>query len=282
MKKLNLPKICCPCIHWHNKIVNGKRNAQIKNNLLSMRRDVGTQYRKFFHAAINNELESVATVNWGANQKVSLRSCYKNRSVVLNDLLASIEFAQRSGTFSKCPYCGITRPSSHDHYLPAEMFPEFSVHALNLIPCCADCNSSKGKKWLKNSTRCFIYFYLDDLPEAQFLCAEVSSKNGGFGASFFLKRPKLVPPKTWMIIESHFAELNLLKRYEKESSDEISSIFETCKAHVMDGGQSAQGLLSQLADGEAEKFGASHWRVVLMRELITSKEFCDEVEHWRG
>ena len=278
MKKLNLPKIGYPYIRWHNKIVCGKKNAQVKNNLESIRRNVGVQYKNFFRGVVNDDLESIAKINWIIDKKNDLHSCYKNKSLVLSGLFSQIKQAQPSGTFSKCPYCGITRPSSHDHYLPFDLYPEFSVHGLNLIPCCAECNSSKGKKWLRNSVRRFIYFYLDDIPDDQFLYAEIFSRDGAFSAKFELRKPKAASSRVWGIIESHFEGLSLLKRYEQESSDEISNVFDICKAYLIVGGHSIQDLLIQLSSSEAKKFGNNHWRVALMRALTMAGEFCDEVE----
>ena len=51
-----------------------------------------------------------------------------------------------------------------DHYIPREKMPEFSVHPLNLIYICHDCNKNKGTKWLDGAgERVFFNAYFDRL-----------------------------------------------------------------------------------------------------------------------
>lgn len=45
-----------------------------------------------------------------------------------------------------CPYCGLSKNITVDHYLPRShrAFPHFSFLSLNLVPSCSDCQSSKS------------------------------------------------------------------------------------------------------------------------------------------
>lgn len=48
--------------------------------------------------------------------------------------------------FGACPYCGLRKNITVDHYLPRnhKAFPHLSFLSLNLIPACSDCQGSKG------------------------------------------------------------------------------------------------------------------------------------------
>lgn len=45
-----------------------------------------------------------------------------------------------------CPYCGLSKNITVDHYLPRthKAFPHLSFLSLNLVPACSDCQSSKN------------------------------------------------------------------------------------------------------------------------------------------
>lgn len=49
-------------------------------------------------------------------------------------------------TVGACPYCGLSKNITVDHYLPRNpgAFPHFSFLSLNLVPSCSDCQGSKG------------------------------------------------------------------------------------------------------------------------------------------
>lgn len=47
--------------------------------------------------------------------------------------------------FGACPYCGLPKNITVDHYLPRKLraFPHLSTLSLNLVPACSDCQGSK-------------------------------------------------------------------------------------------------------------------------------------------
>jgi len=46
---------------------------------------------------------------------------------------------------SACPYCGLQKNVTVDHYLPKEHFPQYAFFSLNLVPSCSDCQSPAAK-----------------------------------------------------------------------------------------------------------------------------------------
>lgn len=63
-----------------------------------------------------------------------------------------------------CPYCGRIGPTTLDHYLPRDSFPEFSVLIYNLVPSCSVCQSKKNDLYSSSNKR-FIHPYFDEFIE---------------------------------------------------------------------------------------------------------------------
>ena len=143
----------------------------------------------------------------------SLRSCYENKTSGLKKLQQHIDGEQEVRFLKYCPMCGITSPSSYDHYLPAVRFPELSVHPLNFVPCCGLCNSTKDDDWLnQDSQRQYLHLYSDLIPADQFLQVSLVPVQGlsSPGAVFAINRPQGFSHSAWILIETHFRRLRLL------------------------------------------------------------------------
>ncbi len=275
MKILN--KVPCPpsYIKRHNDIVEVKKDALVKASLQVLQSSVTLRYRSFQSAARQGNLHLLSEDPILRKKKDQFLSCYKNKTKKTLAIFTEIENAQLDGALAKCPYCGITRPSSYDHYMPEEYFPELAVHALNLIPCCTLCNSSKGATFLVANRRQYLHFYSDNIPSELFLFAEVTTRPNtvAYAVSFRIEKPNMFSSRDWILIETHYRRLKLLTKYKNEANDEISTIFSSCKAHMKDRGGSVLSFLTDICDDEAEQLGENHWRVVLKRTLAITPEF---------
>ncbi|EZP81285.1 MULTISPECIES: HNH endonuclease [Novosphingobium] len=68
---------------------------------------------------------------------------------------------QKAGLKS-CPVCGSPVTGDLDHYLPRDMYREFSIMRANLVPACRHCNSGvKGTTVHGGNPRRFIHPYFD-------------------------------------------------------------------------------------------------------------------------
>jgi hypothetical protein len=87
-----------------------------------------------------------------------------------------------------CQHCAIDSVGSLDHILPKELFPEFVLNPLNLIPCCPICNSHKNQNWKsEEGADYFINLYTDRLPRVQYLFVEVEGEGGDINFHFKLE-----------------------------------------------------------------------------------------------
>lgn len=195
MKILNRPPSSIPYIDRHRAVVNAKQSIikgiknQTKQNLLTLDSAVASRYVDFELAIQNNQLFNfMESISLQQNED-DLLGCYKGYTKKVHEIFKLIKDAQTSGTLKKCPYCGITIPKTHDHYLPESKFPELAVHALNLIPCCSSCNQTKSHYWKNSTHRTFIYFYSDTIPTERFINVQLyfSTNGDSMGAKLFYK-----------------------------------------------------------------------------------------------
>ncbi|AFI84668.1 hypothetical protein Q7A_1850 [Methylophaga nitratireducenticrescens] len=283
MKKLNSVIEPPHYFSWHENIVNSKHTGESKTALQEISVNVGLRYTVLKNNVSNKTIQSITINEEMQENSQYLLDCYKNKSKKTKAIFEKIKSVQSSErTLSFCPYCGVTLPNTHDHYLPAEIFPEFSVHPLNLVPCCSNCNSSKGMRWLEGGRRLFLHFYSDEVSSNQYLHVQLHQRPDalGIGAKFYISEnvPQDLSADEWELVRSHYTKLLLIDRYNKEVNSEISSIFDVCRSHLASGGPDVASFLNNYSANEAGIYGVNYWRVVLMRELANSAEFIDKVE----
>jgi hypothetical protein len=69
---------------------------------------------------------------------------------------------RRKKGLKSCPVCGSPVTGDLDHYLPRDVYPEFSIMRANLVPACTHCNSGvKGATVHGGNPRRFIHPYFD-------------------------------------------------------------------------------------------------------------------------
>lgn len=251
--------------------IHGTRNTLVAKHALIEKR-----YQDHAQAMALPALESLQPNVQALQISEPLRACYGSPTRSLKDLKRDIKAEQPNRRLKYCPMCGITLPKTFDHYLPAEKFPEFSVHPLNLVPCCATCNSIKNDDWLcAAGRRRYLHAYSDAIPDTSFLYVTLHKDPvlPGVGATFSLCKPAGVTDGLWRLIESHFRKLNLIERYNERSNDEVSEILSDCRSHVAAGGLDARAFLSLQADDRAAVYGRNHWIAVLMAAVVAHADF---------
>lgn len=261
-----------------NEKIKGQPN-NTKVNLITLEPQVSARYTKFESLLAKEKLFQIKEDITLLTHMSDLLSCYTGRTKKLIAVFDLIKQSQPKRFLSKCPYCGITIPGTYDHYLPESKFPELSVHALNLVPCCGTCNQKKNNIWKNHKHRTILHFYTDSIPLKQFIFVKLNVNKGlkTISAYFSMQRPNGINDDTWSILESHYDKLNLLGRYNDHVGDAIDEIRAVCIAHMSDGGKSVTNFLASLLKDDKELFGVNHWRVVLMDELSHCKYFVENL-----
>lgn len=280
MKRLTPLANVPPYLDHYVAIRDSKYNPT-KAQLVAAHALVTQRYQAHDQAVAQGNMQDLQPSAAAVLISVPLRACYGSSTKPLEALKKAVRDAQPQRLLKYCPMCGTTLPKTFDHYLPAGKFPEFAVHALNLVPCCAFCNSTKDDDWLDAAgNRMFLHAYLDALPDEQFVRVALHQQPllQGVGATFSLQHPPGVPQAQWQLIESHFARLKLLSRYDERGNDEIAEIVAGCRVfRETSAAGDVAGFLHGLADDRKNAHGRNHWIAVLMEAMAQHPNLLDWV-----
>jgi len=257
--------------------IRDSKRAPVRPVLTQNHAQIAERYQELLDRAEENDLENIGDSPLLGICK-ELRACYGGVTNSLLVLKKAIKDAQVERQLKYCPYCLMTSNDTHDHYLPAVRFPEFAVHGLNLVPCCFRCNAIKDDDWLDAAgRRRHIHFYLDPIPDAEFLKVEllVVPPLAGAGATFSIEQAGM-DDEEWRLIREHFTRLHLIERYNDNANNEIAEFLEAGATHLQTGGHDVRAFLRTQGNKGAEIFGRSNWRSVLLWALAGHAD----VEDW--
>lgn len=225
---------------------------------------------------MRHELHNMSSSNFSIRESECLRSCYTSDTAVSTWFFSEIEKIQDIFNRDKCPYCGINSPSTIDHYLPKESFPEYAVMSYNLVLCCGDCNGLKGTKW-KDDTgrRLFIHYYFDKIPSDIFFKAKVSIRNNAPVVEFSICPPDANTDPFYDIVVTHYKELNVLERIENKVSSYVTEIFLKNKECLSKGLTEVdlKRLLSMDINSLETNHGVNYWKSAICRGVMECEEF---------
>jgi hypothetical protein len=176
----------------------------------------------------------------------------------------------------KCPLCDQGSVTTLDHFLPRNAFPEFSILPINLVPACGKCNHLKREIYQENGLGVFVHAYFDDLPNAQYLFADVSVEHGEILASFRISPPAQMDPGLARRLGSHFRLLRLADYYRLEAMDELSERRQRLLDMVEEGAtvdDLADHLVRDAAAARRAR-GENHWRYALLAALAGNADVC--------
>lgn len=250
--------------------IRDKKHNATRTPLIAAHAMVMQCYEAYAQAIVLGALEGLVRNAQASQLSLPLRACYDSPTQPLRELKQAIHDAQPKRLLKYCPMCGTTLPRTFDHYMPAVKFPEFTVHPLNLVPCCATCNSTKDADWLTPAgARQYLHAYSDKLPDLQFVSVTLHENAvlQGVGATFSMQRPAGMPNALWPLIVSHFTRLKLIARYDERGNDEIAEILSDCRVYLSAGGPDVRIFLQGRADDRKEVYGRNHWIAVLMKAM---------------
>ena len=250
------------------------KHRQRRAQLRAARSNVLAAYQDYENAV--PEVGGLVEATLTATQKEALVHAYtvetEPMTKLRGDLLNRISVA-------RCPFCGISESSTLDHYLPKERYPEFSVFAKNLVPCCAVCNTRKKNRILEAGTdiRMFLHPCFDVIPASEFLAVRVRMDADALIVTYRLMRPAGMTLRTFRHLQSHFTELDLADRYRRMGLEHLGGQYPALK-RAYGQGEDAERVAAKLLEGAEdfkEVFGPNYWLVKLYQALATNDEFCD-------
>jgi hypothetical protein len=247
-------------------IRDGKRDLATKAAIKGEEVAIRLRFAAYRTLLAANALHNLPDSTLTAMEK-ELRSCYSPAKGI-NAIKENIVSAQPKGTLIWCPYCGATSPGGYDHYVPAKKFPEFAALAVNLVPICSRCNSTKDDDWLLAGSRQYLHFYRDRIPNVPFLTVTLGSVTAAkaISARFELHRAGM-EDDAWELLESHFRKLNLIRLYNTKSNDLVSVVLRSARSYVGAGGTDVAAFLANEASESATLYGRYGWRSVLYKGI---------------
>lgn len=260
-------------------IRDSKRNP-VLTSLVDQHAFISTRFSAFELAVDGGSLNTFTASAIATANESALRSCYKGKTKKLAALKKAIKNAQSPRRLKYCPMCGVSLPRTFDHYLPGILFPELSVHALNLVPCCSECNSIKDDDWINaDGNRQYLHLYSDSIPNS--CCLEValvtSPEFATCAAIFSISRPHGISDEVWRLVQSHFTRLKLIERYNELANEEVAELLTDCKIHLNNGGSCARSFLLDQMNDRINTYGLSYWRAALMEKLANHTDLSEWV-----
>lgn len=201
-------------------------------------------------------------------EKKHLQGCYSSLTKTGLPIKSSIFAKQPNVLKTLCPFCLLGKPTTLDHYIGKDEFPEYSFLVKNLIPCCSGCNTIKDTKWRENYKRRFIHFYNDDFFDDQFLFAELKIIKNTPVMSLSLRKPDDLDDDSFQIIEWHFEDLKLLNQYVEKCNTLISTELKIIKEGRNINHLTTNQVMVNLQISEkkyADDYGLNYWKSVMFQ-----------------
>lgn len=267
----------------YKEAVDRKRNAADKLKLQNIEEKVKNSYDNYQAAFIDKSVHSLnKDDSYSLDEKAFLKELYGSNYKVVRDIRTWIDNHNKRTYLRKCPYCTLSRANTTEHILPKEDYPEYAIDALNLLPCCSECNSAKGERVRdENGNPLIINFYYNKLPETQYLYVRLFEDEKGYiDFEYYLDNPdRQVDEPMFLLIKSHFEKLGLIEKYEEAAIANYVEIENRLKSSASKCG--VKMCLEELRCNtleDAREYGRNHWKVILKLALADSEWYAKYLE----
>lgn len=174
---------------------------------------------------------------------------------------------------NRCPSCAKREVSTLDHFLPKSIFPHLSVSPLNLVPCCYECNKTKGTYIPTCGEEELIHPYFDNIDEHCWLTAEIT------GTIYPVVEFKIVQPEPWSTllytrVKNHFDTYDLESLYVSNAMNSLNSHKKGFK--ILRSQNNGIDVLKEHIDLLYVSFrehNLNSWETALFRALLHNEEF---------
>lgn len=251
--------------------VGKRRRTEVRAMLTEVRGEVLRKYEIYV------ETKGVPVDNQALGLTESVSDALRGNYALVDNRgpLSVVRDAILAGTCAgQCPMCGLGQAKTLDHYLPKDSYPEFSVYALNLVPCCSSCNTAKGNK-VGDASRRFLHAYFDDISDYNsWLTCEVDVDFDS--ASFNFDVDSTIPETFRANARYQFESLQLRESYAKAALFDVLGRFDGFdQAYILDGSDGVKDEAAVLERQLSRSFGCHYWKVALYRGIQASRNFCD-------
>lgn len=258
----------------YKKAVEAKREKGDKECLKKIEGKVEIAYSKYKTAFVQKGVHTLLPEpSFTDSDREALLGLYGSNKKIIRDIRTWIDEHNKRTYLNICPYCTFNSANTIEHILPKATYQEYAVHALNLIPCCSECNSKKGNQIQdEKGSPLILNFYYDKLPNKQFLFVDLFFDNKGvINFNYRLDNINNIDNGLFLIIQNHFKKLDLLDRFKTRA---VSRYVEIENSLLVDmKGKDVSYCMDSLKEKtirDAAGYGHNHWMVVLKLALADS------------
>jgi len=203
-------------------------------------------------------------------QRNTLIDSYEGRTVAVKLRLANMIASLPPAHADLCPYCSLDTSPDLDHFLPKSRFPEFSLHARNLVPICTSCNRKKQNafKTKVGGDRLFLHPSVEPRDNVVVLEADLTFKDRAIVVDYHIGDAGLLSESERSLVERHYFRLGLRVRYSRRAHSYLAAF----KASVAGESRStvAQILESKIRSAPVGE-PVNGWRPALYRAVCPKK-----------
>lgn len=248
-----------------------------KTQLQNIERVIESHYDEYEREFNQSNVHSINRHGLNEADSDNLKSLYSSNSAIAKTLRKDYESRLTNRSYyHKCPYCTFGESNTLEHILPKTPYPEYAINALNLIPCCSQCNSYKGEK-VKDDKGYpeTINFYYHNPDSFQFLETDfLLDENGVPLFTYKLCFPKDCDTFLMEIIENHFKNLHLVKRY----NEQVISLYTSFETMIISNYKKQQldmafSFIDSYLKTQTTILGQNHYQVALLRCLNQSADY---------
>lgn len=172
----------------------------------------------------------------------------------------------------RCPYCGIKKVNTLDHFLAKSIYDAFAITITNLVPCCADCNKRKKEKKYTAIEEMYLHPYFEDIHNFDWLGLFIE-ETYPIGFVYKINVNCGLNEKMLKRITNQFKTLNLAEEYAFRASEELSEIEHYLKELKNNYGiHNAKCFLNSIAISSTSNTSIK-WKKILFQVLANSSWF---------
>lgn len=267
------------CMDFFRDAVNRKQDSTLKSRLKLLDPSINLEYDNYEAEFRSKTIEKLKPNAFFDLYKDDLLSLYSYQSYIIRELRTRLSSLQTATIRNTCQNCTLIPIQSMDHILPKEMYPEFCINPLNLFPSCQTCNAYKSRSWTKGGKRLFLNLFLDDLPDEQYLFADIRHGKDGIDFKFKLKFSKSIDKSLASLIDSHYTLLHLLERMRLSSSAYLAEFRNTLVAarKRLTNKEVVQMVFEKTADDKV-CYGTNYWKSILEESLVNDDTFLTKLK----
>ncbi len=194
----------------------------------------------------------------------------------------------RDHSLAMCPFCSEAgRPTTLDHFLPKDTYPEYSLLSANLVPACDACQgvNAKGAKALDaEGRRLFLHPYYD-IPEGAEIIILTIKAPYDKGSSFNLSVNDELDTDLKELCVRHIKELNIEGRFRRWFKSEYLRLKKLVLSLLEEDDDPDMVLMAiRLFYRKNKLMGVNYWDTVFYKAVLSNSdllEFLKDKENLR-